>query len=66
MTQVDPIAAIIQQVQAVISGIVEAVTQVINQVVTVVNQFVTAIVSIFVWSTVQLGSHRDRSDSGFT
>ncbi|MCB0925559.1 MAG: VCBS domain-containing protein [Mycobacterium sp.] len=48
VTQVDPITAIIQQVQAVISGIVEAVTQVINQVVTVVNQFVTAIVNIFV------------------
>lgn len=45
---VDPITAIVQQVQAVISGIVEAVAQVINQVVTVVNQFVTAIVNIFV------------------
>ena len=45
---VDPITAIVQQVQAVISGIVEAVTQFVNQVVTVVNQIVTAIVNIFV------------------
>ena len=45
---VDPITAIVQQVQAVISGIVEAVAQFVNQVVTVVNQIVTAIVNIFV------------------
>ncbi len=45
---VDPITAIVQQVQAVISGIVEAVTQFMDQVVTVVNQIVTAIVNIFV------------------
>jgi len=48
---VDPITAIVQQVQAVISGIVEAVTQFVNQVVTVVNQIVTAIVNIFIPAT---------------
>ncbi|MDQ1248955.1 MAG: hypothetical protein QG597_3329, partial [Actinomycetota bacterium] len=48
VAQVDPITAIVQQVQAVIGGIVEAVTQFVNQVVTVVNQIVTAIVNLFV------------------
>ena len=48
VSQLDPITAIVQQVQAVISGIVEAVTQFVNQVVTVVNQIVTSIVNIFV------------------
>ncbi len=48
---VDPITAIIQQVQAVIGGIVDAVIQVVNQVVSVVNQIVTSIVNIFVPTT---------------
>lgn len=45
---VDPITAIIQQVQAVITQIVGVINQVVTQVVTLVNQVVTAIVSIFV------------------
>lgn len=51
VTSVDPITAIVQQVQAVISGIVEAFTQFVNQVVTVVDQFVAALVNIFVPTT---------------
>jgi len=45
---VDPITAIIQQVQAVITQIVGVINQVVTQVVAFVNQVVTAIVSIFV------------------
>jgi len=51
VAQVDPITAIVQQVQAVIGGIFGAFSQVINQVVAVVNQVVSAIASIFVPAT---------------